>query len=47
MRFDFRRPPFAPPVEVLYAAALDQVEWADALGFETVVVSQHYESDDG
>lgn len=47
MRFDFRRPPFAPPAPALYAAALEQVEWADALGFETVIVSEHHGSDDG
>lgn len=47
MRFDFRRPVFAQPIERLYAAALDQVAFADALGFETVILSEHHGSTDG
>ena len=47
LRYDLRAPAFGPPIEALYAAALEQCAWADALGFETVSLSEHHASDDG
>lgn len=42
-----RVPDFGPPGEALYAAALDQSEWADRLGFDSVTLSEHHASPDG
>src|SRR5436309_3326039 len=47
LSYEMRVPAFGPPGEVLYAAALDQSEWADRLGFESVVLSEHHTSPDG
>jgi alkanesulfonate monooxygenase SsuD/methylene tetrahydromethanopterin reductase-like flavin-dependent oxidoreductase (luciferase family) len=46
--FDMRRAPESPATHTeLYAAALDQCEWADGLGFEYVQVGEHHASPDG
>lgn len=47
LSYDMRVPDFGPPGMELYSAALDQCEWADRLGFESVVVSEHHASPDG
>lgn len=48
LRFDLRNPPHAETTTAeRYAAALDMCEWADRLGFVTVVVSEHHGSPDG
>jgi alkanesulfonate monooxygenase SsuD/methylene tetrahydromethanopterin reductase-like flavin-dependent oxidoreductase (luciferase family) len=48
IRFDFRNPPLAgTAMSDRYRAALDMVEWADALGFVVVVISEHHGSADG
>ena len=48
LRFDFRNPPIAgTTMAERYAAALDMVEWADALGCVNVTVSEHHGSADG
>src|ERR1700736_7014666 len=48
LRFDFRNPAFAgPSMPERYRAALDMVEWADQLGFVSVILSEHHGSDDG
>src|SRR5579884_366591 len=48
IRFDFRNPPRAgTTMAERYQAALDIVEWADRLGFVTVVLSEHHGSADG
>lgn len=47
MRYDLRAPAFGPPAEDLYRAFLDQVAWADELGFDRVVLSEHHGSEDG
>ena len=48
MRFDFRNPGFAGTgMAERYSAALDMVEWADRLGFVSVVLSEHHGSSDG
>jgi alkanesulfonate monooxygenase SsuD/methylene tetrahydromethanopterin reductase-like flavin-dependent oxidoreductase (luciferase family) len=47
-RFDFRNPDIAETTMAdRYAAALDMVEWADALGCTTIGVSEHHGSPDG
>jgi hypothetical protein len=45
--YDMRAPDFGAPARDLYAAALDQVEWADGLGFGTVGLGEHHCSPDG
>ncbi len=45
--FDMRAPAFGAPASELYAAALDQCAWADALGFDTVGIGEHHATDDG
>ena len=48
MRFDMRHPAISPVSRAdLYAAALEQAEWADARGFDVVVLSEHHGVDDG
>src|SRR5262245_30594361 len=48
MRYDLRCAPFGPATSAdLVATALDQCEWADRLGFATVVLSEHHGSPDG
>jgi alkanesulfonate monooxygenase SsuD/methylene tetrahydromethanopterin reductase-like flavin-dependent oxidoreductase (luciferase family) len=42
-----RAPDFGAPARELYAAALDQVEWADALGFDSGGLGEHHASPDG
>jgi len=45
--YDMRAPSFGAPARELYAAALDQVAWADALGFDTVGLGEHHAAPDG
>ena len=45
--YDVRAPSFGAPARELYAAALDQVRWADDLGFDTVGLGEHHGSPDG
>ena len=45
--FDMRAPAFGAPASRLYAAALDQCAWADALGFDYVGIGEHHAADDG
>src|SRR5262245_65286836 len=48
IRYDLRVPPFGSASHAeLYAACLEQCAWADALGFDTVVLSEHHGVDDG
>lgn len=48
MRFDLRNPAAAgTSMAERYEAALDMAEWADRLGFYTLVLSEHHGSDDG
>tara|TARA_B110000444_G_scaffold236743_1_gene248873 strand:+ start:887 stop:1846 length:960 start_codon:yes stop_codon:yes gene_type:complete len=48
MRFDMRCPDFmtASPTEQ-YQAAIEQVAWADKVGFQRVMVSEHHGAEDG
>lgn len=45
--YDMRAPSFGAPARDLYAAALDQVQWADELGFDHVGLGEHHGSPDG
>lgn len=47
LRFDMRAPDIGAPAEELYAAAIDQCQWADALGFDAVHVAEHHGTEDG
>jgi hypothetical protein len=47
LSYDMRAPAFGAPPRELYAAALDQVAWADALGFDSVGLGEHHGSPDG
>jgi alkanesulfonate monooxygenase SsuD/methylene tetrahydromethanopterin reductase-like flavin-dependent oxidoreductase (luciferase family) len=48
MRHDFRAPAFAPASSPeIYATALEQFAWADAHGFDSLVLSEHHGVDDG
>jgi len=45
---DFRNPPqWHRPYDVLYRENLDQIVWAEQLGFESVWLSEHHVTDDG
>lgn len=45
---DFRNPPrWHRPYERLYRENLDQIAWAEELGYESVWVSEHHVTDDG
>jgi len=45
--YDMRAPRFGAKAADLYAAALDQVAWADGLGFDFVGLGEHHAADDG
>ncbi|MBP1688741.1 MAG: hypothetical protein H6Q33_4884 [Deltaproteobacteria bacterium] len=45
--YDMRAPSFGVPARELYPVALDQVAWADELGFDVVGLGEHHSSDDG
>ena len=48
MRHDFRAPAFGPAsTRDIYAAALEQYDWADRNGFDLLVLSEHHGIDDG
>lgn len=47
LRYDLRAAPFGKDHATLYSAMLNQVRWADRLGFTTVTFSEHHASDDG
>jgi hypothetical protein len=48
IRFDLRVPSFAKATHAeMYRACLDQSEWADRLGLDIVVLSEHHGVDDG
>jgi alkanesulfonate monooxygenase SsuD/methylene tetrahydromethanopterin reductase-like flavin-dependent oxidoreductase (luciferase family) len=44
---DLSRAPFGAPWSELYAAALDQCAWADAVGFDLIALGEHHGSPDG
>jgi alkanesulfonate monooxygenase SsuD/methylene tetrahydromethanopterin reductase-like flavin-dependent oxidoreductase (luciferase family) len=47
LAYDMRAPDFGAPAPALYEAALDQCEWADKLGFQSVSFMEHHASSDG
>lgn len=47
LRYDMRAPTFGAPAAELYAASIQQVAWADRLGFDTVYLAEHHGADDG
>jgi len=48
IRFDMRAPGSGPASAAeLHAATLDMAEWADRLGFDVAVVSEHHGAEDG
>ncbi len=47
LTYDMRAPDFGARRNMLYDAALDQVAWADELGFDLVGLGEHHGSDDG
>lgn len=48
IRYDLRVPSFATTTHAeMYAACLDQCEWADKLGLDIVVLSEHHGVEDG
>ncbi|MET1001792.1 MAG: LLM class flavin-dependent oxidoreductase [Acidimicrobiia bacterium] len=48
MRHDFRAPDFGPAsTRDIYSAALEQFRWADAHGFDFLVLSEHHAIPDG
>jgi alkanesulfonate monooxygenase SsuD/methylene tetrahydromethanopterin reductase-like flavin-dependent oxidoreductase (luciferase family) len=47
IRYDMRSPSFSRPHRELYAAMLDHARWADRVGFDSVLFSEHHGVDDG
>lgn len=47
LRYDMRSPSFGAPTQELYAAALDQVAWADERGCTSITFSEHHGAEDG
>jgi alkanesulfonate monooxygenase SsuD/methylene tetrahydromethanopterin reductase-like flavin-dependent oxidoreductase (luciferase family) len=48
LRFDLRVPDFAPTTHARqYAAALDMAAWADGVGLDFVILSEHHGAPDG
>lgn len=47
IHFNMRAPDWGAPAGELYAAALGMCEWADGLGFEQVMLSEHHQTTDG
>ncbi|MEZ5503407.1 MAG: LLM class flavin-dependent oxidoreductase [Halioglobus sp.] len=47
LTYDMRAPAFGAPRNRLYESALDQVSWADDLGFDVVGLGEHHCAEDG
>ena len=48
VRFDMRAPEWGPADSAaIYRASLDMAEWADRVGLDTIVLSEHHDADDG
>lgn len=45
--YDFRNPGAKQPFERLYRDSLDQIVWAETLGFDSVWLTEHHFTDDG
>ena len=47
LAFNMRAPSWGPPAADLYAAALDISAWGDGLGFSSILLSEHHNTEDG
>ena len=47
LRYDMRAPAIGAPAEELYQTSVEQVAWADDLGFDTVYLAEHHGAEDG
>jgi alkanesulfonate monooxygenase SsuD/methylene tetrahydromethanopterin reductase-like flavin-dependent oxidoreductase (luciferase family) len=47
LSYDMRAPDFGAKARDLYAAALDQAQWADELGFQCIGLGEHHAAPDG
>jgi len=47
LRYDMRAPDIGAAPHELYATSIEQCEWADRVGFETVYLAEHHGADDG
>ncbi len=47
LTYDMRAPAFGAQRTRLFECALDQVSWADGLGFDVVGLGEHHSADDG
>ena len=47
LTYDMRAPAFGAGSAALHRAMLDQVAWADDLGFDAVGIGEHHSSEDG
>ena len=47
LTYDMRAPDFGAQRNRLFECALDQVSWADALGFDVVGLGEHHSAQDG
>jgi len=48
IRYNFRNPaPWTRPSAYLYKRVLDQIEWADRIGFDRVALAEHHFLDEG
>lgn len=45
--FNMRAPDWGPPATRLYDAAVEMAAWADKVGFDTVMLSEHHVTSDG
>lgn len=46
--YDFRNPPpWHRPYDALYRETLEQAEWVDTLGFDSIWLSEHHVTDEG
>ena len=47
LRYDMRNPPWGSAAADMYRASVEQVAWADRLGFDVVYLAEHHGADDG
>ena len=47
LRYDMRAPTIGAPAQELYQTSVEQVAWADELGFDTVYLAEHHGAEDG
>jgi alkanesulfonate monooxygenase SsuD/methylene tetrahydromethanopterin reductase-like flavin-dependent oxidoreductase (luciferase family) len=47
LRYDMRAPEFGAPTPALYKASVEQSQWADRHGFDSVYLAEHHGAEDG